>query len=68
MKGSHLQAQAGRRRRCGWLLPLLVGAAFLGEIAFLGRLDMAKNAAAVENWTTSFYARSGSGGGGGEGK
>uniref|UniRef100_A0A0E0QK73 Fucosyltransferase n=1 Tax=Oryza rufipogon TaxID=4529 RepID=A0A0E0QK73_ORYRU len=64
MKGSHsqsqaqAQSQAGRRRRCGGLLPLLVGAAFLAEIAFLGRLDMAKNAAAVESWTTSFYARS----------
>uniref|UniRef100_A0A0E0LVV1 Fucosyltransferase n=1 Tax=Oryza punctata TaxID=4537 RepID=A0A0E0LVV1_ORYPU len=62
MKRSHSQSQAqgqaGRRRRCGWLLPLLVGAAFLAEIAFLGRLDMAKNAAAVESWTTSFYARS----------
>uniref|UniRef100_A0A0D9X8U0 Fucosyltransferase n=1 Tax=Leersia perrieri TaxID=77586 RepID=A0A0D9X8U0_9ORYZ len=58
MKGSHSQSQAGgRRRRCGLLLPLLVAVAFLGEIAFLGRLDMAKNAAAVESWTTSFYAR-----------
>jgi len=63
MKGSsHSQAagaQAFRRRRWGWLLPLLVGAAFLAEIAFLGRLDMAKNAEAVESWTTSFYRRSG---------
>ena len=61
------QAQAGRRRRWGLLLPLLVGAAFLAEIAFLGRLDMAKNAEAVESWTTSFYRRSanwGEGGGG----
>ncbi|KAL5229517.1 hypothetical protein ABZP36_028293 [Zizania latifolia] len=64
MRGSHSQAQAARRRRCGWLLPLLVGAAFLGEIAFLGRLDMAKNAAAVESWTTSFYRRPASWGGG----
>lgn len=57
---SHPQAgaQAGRRRRWGLLLPLLVGAAFLAEIAFLGRLDMAKNAEAVESWTTSFYRRS----------
>ncbi|KAM3190447.1 hypothetical protein ACQJBY_068517 [Aegilops geniculata] len=56
MKGSHSQSQAAsRRRRCGWLLPLLVGVAFVGEIAFLGRLDMSKNAAAVEIWTTSFY-------------
>jgi len=64
------QAQAGRRRRWGLLLPLLVGAAFLAEIAFLGRLDMAKNAEAVESWTTSFYRRSanwGEGGGGDEG-
>ena len=59
MKGSHSQAQAAsRRRRCGWLIPLLVGVAFLGEIAFLGRIDMSKNAAAVESWTTSFYRRS----------
>ncbi|KAL6646009.1 hypothetical protein ACP70R_017617 [Stipagrostis hirtigluma subsp. patula] len=61
MKGpthSQAQAQAGRRRRWGVLLPLLVGAAFLAEIAFLGRLDMAKNAEAVESWTTAFYRRS----------
>lgn len=51
------QAGPPRRRRWGWLLPLLVGAAFLSEIAFLGRLDMAKNAEAVESWTTSFYRR-----------
>ncbi|KAG2584483.1 putative fucosyltransferase-like protein [Panicum virgatum] len=67
--GAGAQAQAGRRRRWGLLLPLLVGAAFLAEIAFLGRLDMAKNAEAVESWTTSFYRRSanwgeGEGGGG----
>ena len=68
--GAGAQAQAGRRRRWGLLLPLLVGAAFLAEIAFLGRLDMAKNAEAVESWTTSFYRRSanwGEGGGGDEG-
>nr|CAB3481257.1 unnamed protein product [Digitaria exilis] len=56
-------AQAGRRRRWGLLLPLLVGAAFLAEIAFLGHLDMAKNAEAVESWTTSFYRRSANWGG-----
>ncbi|KAK1607480.1 hypothetical protein QYE76_031153 [Lolium multiflorum] len=73
MKGSHSQAQAvSRRRRCAWLLPLLVGAAFLGEIAFLGRIDLSKNAAAVESWTTSFYRRSANSGedalpGGGDG-
>ena len=69
MKGAS-NSQAGRRRRWGLLLPLLVGAAFLAEIAFLGRLDMAKNAEAVESWTTSFYRRSanwGEGGGGDEG-
>ncbi|KQJ98635.1 putative fucosyltransferase-like protein [Brachypodium distachyon] len=59
MKGSNSQAQAAsRRRRYVWLVPLLVGAAFLGEIAFLGRLDMSKNVAAVESWTTSFYRSS----------
>jgi glycoprotein 3-alpha-L-fucosyltransferase len=73
MKGSYSQAQAAsRRRRCAWLLPLLVGAAFLGEIAFLGRIDLSKNAAAVESWTTSFYRRSANSGedalpGGGDG-
>ncbi|CAL4999314.1 unnamed protein product [Urochloa decumbens] len=69
--GAGAQAQPGRRRRWGLLLPLLVGAAFLAEIAFLGRLDMAKNAEAVESWTTSFYRRSANwgepaGGGGGD--
>ncbi|ONM03670.1 3-alpha-L-fucosyltransferase [Zea mays] len=58
MVSSHSQSQAGRRRRWRCLLPLLVGAAFLAEIAFLGRLDMAKNAEVVESWTTSFYRRS----------
>jgi hypothetical protein len=54
MKGpSHSQG----RRRWSWLLPLLVGTAFIAEIAFLGRLDMAKNAEVVESWTTSFYRR-----------
>ncbi|RLN03502.1 core alpha 1,3-fucosyltransferase isoform X1 [Panicum miliaceum] len=68
--GAQAQAPAGRRRRWGLLLPLLVGAAFLAEIAFLGRLDMSKNAEAVESWTTTFYRRSaswGEGGGGDEG-
>lgn len=37
------------------LLPLFVALVVVLEIAFLGRLDMAKNAAMVHQWTTSFY-------------
>ncbi|WOL02795.1 hypothetical protein Cni_G11514 [Canna indica] len=42
------------RGRCPNLLPLFVGLVVVAEIAFLGRLDMAKNAAMVHHWTTNF--------------
>ncbi|OVA15676.1 Glycosyl transferase [Macleaya cordata] len=37
------------------LMPLIVALVVVVEIAFLGRLDMAKNAAMVHTWTNSFY-------------
>ncbi|KAG8368377.1 hypothetical protein BUALT_Bualt15G0039200 [Buddleja alternifolia] len=36
-------------------LPILVGLVVLGEIAFLGRLDMVKNANLVNSWAEAFY-------------
>ncbi|XP_008805272.2 glycoprotein 3-alpha-L-fucosyltransferase A-like isoform X1 [Phoenix dactylifera] len=47
-------AQQQRRRWTG-LLPLFVGLVVVAELAFLGRLDMAKNAAVVRHWTSSFH-------------
>ncbi|PIN06054.1 Fucosyltransferase [Handroanthus impetiginosus] len=35
-------------------LPILVGLVVIGEIAFLGRLDMAKNSDLVNSWANSF--------------
>nr|CAD1822554.1 unnamed protein product [Ananas comosus var. bracteatus] len=37
------------------LLPFLVAVVVVAEIAFLSRLDLTGNAAAVRHWTTSFY-------------
>ncbi|KAF9622541.1 hypothetical protein IFM89_031945 [Coptis chinensis] len=36
-------------------VPLVVALVVIAEIAFLGRLDMAKNASMVNTWTKSFY-------------
>lgn len=36
-------------------LPILVGLVVIGEIAFLGRLDMVKNVDLVNSWADSFY-------------
>ncbi|EHA8586983.1 putative fucosyltransferase-like protein [Cocos nucifera] len=46
---------ANQKKRWPSLLPLFVALVVVLEIAFLGRLDMAKNAAMVHQWTTSFY-------------
>ncbi|KAK4563137.1 hypothetical protein RGQ29_005588 [Quercus rubra] len=37
------------------LMPLVVALVVIAEIAFLGRLDMAKNAALVDSWADLFY-------------
>jgi glycoprotein 3-alpha-L-fucosyltransferase len=44
-----------RRKKWSFLLPLAVAMVFCAEILFMCRLDMAKNADVVENWTTSFF-------------
>ncbi|KAJ3677014.1 hypothetical protein LUZ60_002738 [Juncus effusus] len=55
-----------RKKRCAFLLPLAVAVVFFAEILFMSRLDMEKNVAVVENWTTSFFrpVTGGAGGGG----
>lgn len=43
------------RRKWTNVLPLFVGLVVLAEIAFLGKLDMAKNSDLVNSWADSFY-------------
>ncbi|VFQ78302.1 unnamed protein product [Cuscuta campestris] len=43
------------KKRWFGFLPLFVALVVLGEIAFLGRLDMAKNVDMVNSWADSFY-------------
>lgn len=38
------------------LMPLFVALVVVAEIAFLGRLDIAKNVDVVNSWTDSFYS------------
>ncbi|CAA7401604.1 unnamed protein product [Spirodela intermedia] len=52
----HVGGRVGARWRWTKLLPLLVAMVVVGEICFLGRLDVAKNAAIVQSWTTSYIA------------
>jgi glycoprotein 3-alpha-L-fucosyltransferase len=53
---TYLGPQANqRRKKWSFLLPLAVSMVFCAEILFMSRLDMAKNADVVENWTTSFF-------------
>ncbi|KAJ8766625.1 hypothetical protein K2173_001145 [Erythroxylum novogranatense] len=46
------------KRKWSNVLPLFVAFLVLAEIAFLGRLDMAKNAALVDSWADSWFDRS----------
>lgn len=43
------------KKRWSNLMPLFVALVVVAEIAFLGRLDIVKNAALVNSWTDSFY-------------
>ncbi|KZV41167.1 alpha1 family protein [Dorcoceras hygrometricum] len=43
------------KRKWSNFLPIFVGLVVIGEIAFLGRLDMVKNADLVNSWAESFY-------------
>ncbi|XVE93365.1 hypothetical protein REPUB_Repub01dG0185800 [Reevesia pubescens] len=43
------------RKKWSSLLPLVVALVVIAEISFLGRLDMAKNAAFFDSWPDMFY-------------
>ncbi|KAK8263196.1 hypothetical protein V6Z11_D12G025500 [Gossypium hirsutum] len=43
------------KTKCSNLMPLVVALVVIAEIAFLGRLDMAKNAAFFDSWPEMFY-------------
>ena len=43
-------------------MPLVVVLVVIAEIAFLGRLDIAKNAAFLDSWPEMFYKSTSSGG------
>ncbi|XP_073310972.1 glycoprotein 3-alpha-L-fucosyltransferase A-like isoform X1 [Primulina huaijiensis] len=43
------------KRKWSKFLPVFVGLVVIGEIAFLGRLDMVKNADLVNSWAESFH-------------
>lgn len=45
---------ATNKRKWSNLLPLFVALVVISEIAFLGRLDMAKNVARVDSWADLF--------------
>ncbi|GMI78783.1 fucosyltransferase 11 [Hibiscus trionum] len=48
-------SSASNKRKCSTLMPLVVALVVIAEIAFLGRLDMAKNAAFFDSWPEMFY-------------
>ncbi|KAH9614641.1 hypothetical protein KSS87_023384 [Heliosperma pusillum] len=45
------------RKKCYTAMPIFVALVVIAEIAFLGRLDMAKNAALVNSWADSLLNR-----------
>ncbi|XP_010263546.1 PREDICTED: glycoprotein 3-alpha-L-fucosyltransferase A-like [Nelumbo nucifera] len=51
-------SSTNNRKRWSNLMPIVVVLVVVAEISFLGRLDMAKNAAMVNTWTNSFYSAS----------
>lgn len=48
-------SSAPPKKKWSNLMPLLVALVVVGEIAFLGRLDMTKNVALVDSWADLFY-------------
>ncbi|EXC17335.1 Glycoprotein 3-alpha-L-fucosyltransferase A [Morus notabilis] len=46
---------AASKRKWSNLMPFFVALVVISEIAFLGRLDMVKNAAMVDSWADLFY-------------
>ncbi|KAL4384041.1 hypothetical protein GQ457_15G013860 [Hibiscus cannabinus] len=55
-------SSASNRRKWSTLMPLVVALVVIAEIVFLGRLDMAKNAAFFDSWPGMFYNSHSSGG------
>ncbi|PIA46286.1 hypothetical protein AQUCO_01500060v1 [Aquilegia coerulea] len=52
---SSSSSSTNNKKKWSNLMPLIVAIVVIAEIGFLGRLDMAKNAAMVHTWTKSFY-------------
>ncbi|KAE8708262.1 putative fucosyltransferase-like protein [Hibiscus syriacus] len=48
-------SSASNKRKWCSLMPLVVALVVIAEIAFLGRLDMAKNAAFLDSWPEMFH-------------
>ncbi|KAL8541392.1 hypothetical protein ACS0TY_002596 [Phlomoides rotata] len=48
-------SSSSNKKKWSNFLPILVGLVVIGEIAFLGRLDMVKNLDMVNTWADSFY-------------
>ncbi|XP_022763374.1 glycoprotein 3-alpha-L-fucosyltransferase A-like isoform X1 [Durio zibethinus] len=69
LRGSRTQAEGlpsstsvSNKKKWSSLMPLVVALVVIAEIAFLGRLDMAKNAAFFDSWPEMFYKSQSSGG------
>ncbi|KAJ4836334.1 putative fucosyltransferase-like protein [Turnera subulata] len=54
---SSSQAASGFKMKWSNFLPIFVALVVVAEIAFLGRLDMAKNAAILDSWADSLFER-----------
>lgn len=52
---SSSSSSSSNKKKWSNFLPILVGLVVIGEIAFLGRLDMVKNLDMVNTWADSFY-------------
>ncbi|GMJ00549.1 fucosyltransferase 11 [Hibiscus trionum] len=55
-------SSASNKRKWSTLMPLVVALVVIAEVAFLGRLDMAKNAAFFDSWPEMFSKSHSSGG------
>lgn len=52
---SSSSSSSSNKKKWSNFLPILVGLVVIGEIAFLGRLDVVKNVDLVNSWAESFY-------------
>ncbi|XWS54804.1 hypothetical protein CRYUN_Cryun10bG0120500 [Craigia yunnanensis] len=60
--GLSSSTSVSNKKKWSNLMPLVVALVFIAEIAFLGRLDIAKNAAFFDSWPEIFYKSTYSGG------